>query len=86
MVTSADYLIDTRESRMLKQPECHGFKNYLVEFMFTRVNYFLQDKKVKKFGAVYAVRDRRIKSNLFALKELKGQDKLDLRRRGEPCF
>ena len=38
------------------------------------------------FAAVYAVRDRRIKSNLFALKELKCQDKLDLRRRGEPCF
>src|SRR5215469_8535264 len=29
------------------------------------------------FGAVYVVRDRRIKSNLFALKELIGQDKLD---------
>src|SRR5579859_339293 len=29
------------------------------------------------FGAVYVVRDRRIKSNLFALKELNGQDKLD---------
>ena len=29
------------------------------------------------FGAVYVVRDRRIKSNLFALKELISQDKLD---------
>jgi len=29
------------------------------------------------FGAVYVVRDRRIKSNLFALKEQIGQDKLD---------
>src|SRR5258708_26624830 len=29
------------------------------------------------FGAVYVVRDRRIKSNLFALKELTRQDKLD---------
>jgi eukaryotic-like serine/threonine-protein kinase len=33
------------------------------------------------FGAVYAVRDRRIKSNLFALKELARQDKLD-----QDCF
>jgi len=29
------------------------------------------------FGAVYVVRDRRVKSNRFALKELLGQDKLD---------
>ncbi|HEU0001021.1 MAG TPA: serine/threonine-protein kinase [Ktedonobacteraceae bacterium] len=29
------------------------------------------------FGAVYVVRDRRVKSNRFALKELIGQDKLD---------
>ena len=28
-------------------------------------------------GAVYVVRDRRVKNNLFALKELTGQDKLD---------